>query len=109
MAQENAQVTSQTQGGSEKRSAEHSHYSDCQGWIETHGSESGDISSRTSGEVRKGRTLAGGILARLIKDAEERLNEARACIQWYQDEEKKQLVRLDELKQLQDISELEEE
>jgi hypothetical protein len=45
--------------------------------------------------------IAGGIVSQLIADAESQLANARACVEWYQQEEAKALQRLEHLRQLQ--------
>lgn len=49
--------------------------------------------------------LAGGILDQLIKDAEDQLAKTEACIEWYEDEKKERLQRLDNLKRLREMAE----
>jgi hypothetical protein len=47
--------------------------------------------------------ISGGILIQLIQDAEDQLEQAEACIKWYEDEKRKIQQRLDNLRQLQDL------
>lgn len=66
----------------------------------------GNLSRGIVGKTRSGRDsdqcidITGGILAQLIADAEDQLGEARACIEWYQEKEKEQLKRLENLQKL---------
>lgn len=50
-------------------------------------------------------SFAGGILDQLIKDAENRLEKAQACIEWYEDEKQEALERLENLRHLKEIEE----
>jgi hypothetical protein len=58
------------------------------------------VSQRVFRAVGAGSTgwLVGKIYGRLVREAEDRLAEARACIDWYQAEEQKQLQKLEELR-----------
>lgn len=46
-------------------------------------------------------SIAGKIVSQLIKEAEDQLDNARACIKWYEDEEQKALQKIEELRQLE--------
>lgn len=67
----------------------------------------GDNAVGTGREVRTWGTgifpdpISGGILSRLIQQAEEKLDNANACIDWYAREKERAEVALDELRQLQ--------
>jgi hypothetical protein len=71
------------------------------------GKRDGDFSGRTTGEdwarsvVAAQFVLTGGIVTRLIRQAEQRLQEHEDCIIWYQDQKQKDLEELDELRSLQ--------
>lgn len=69
------------------------------------GENAGDIHRGIHRTAWAWGALAGGILAQLIKDAETRLSEARECVEWYQQEEQKQLQRLEELRALESVGE----
>lgn len=76
------------------------------------GQTSGIVESQPFGTDRDDRAgasesilsaVSGGILAQLIDDAEDQLEQANACIQWYEDERQKVLGRLENLRQLQSL------
>ena len=52
----------------------------------------GGVGYRQDQSVRA--AITGGILSQLIEDAAEQLAEARACIEWYEDQAKKREKRL---------------
>lgn len=52
-------------------------------------------------------SIVGKIITQLIKEAEDQLGNAKACIKWYEDEEQKALVKLEELRQLEQSIEFE--
>jgi hypothetical protein len=60
-----------------------------------------DITLGIFGAAGPGAYIAGGILARLISDAHDRLEEVRECIEWYQQEERRQLERIADFEALQ--------
>lgn len=102
---ENAQSETPGTWRGEGRGDQRSDYSDSQERVGSDGGQPGGVSV---GDVRaawQGASLAGGILARLIEDAELRLDEARECIEWYQREESKQLARLKDLEGLKALEE----
>lgn len=51
-------------------------------------------------EGSSGSTIGGKIVAQLIQEAEDQLGTARECIDWYQREEEKILLKLDRLRRL---------
>lgn len=61
-----------------------------------------DIVQRVHGTTgEEGSTcIAGGIIAQLVKQAERRLGNAVACIDWYEREKAEALQELNELRQL---------
>ena len=54
-------------------------------------------------------SIAGKIVTQLIKEAEDQLDNARACIKWYEDEEQKALAKIAELRQLEQTVQAEAE
>ena len=64
----------------------------------------GSVTIRNAGTTGEGGSIAGGILTRLIQDTQDRLNEARECIAWYEREEQKQIQRLADLEALQALA-----
>lgn len=77
-------------------------------WAGVNSNNDGNFSSGIIGETRPRRysdydRLTGGIITQLIKDAEDQLGEARACIEWYGKKEQEQLERLENFRKLQEI------
>jgi hypothetical protein len=64
----------------------------------------------TGGQTGIGRNipqiacLLGGIIEQLLESEEERLNEVKECIDWYNREEEKVSRRIKKLKQLQNLA-----
>ena len=69
----------------------------------------GDFSSGTFGEdwersiVTRQLLITGGILTRLIRQAEQKIKEHDDCIIWYQEQKQKDIEELEELKSLQKL------
>lgn len=84
-----------------------------EGGVGTTSGSFGDISERVSrasssqqGPV-PGYTTNGKILTQLISDAEDRLEEAEACLEWYENVKQRELKRLANLRKLQEEEEQE--
>jgi hypothetical protein len=95
----NAEIgTSQTRG-IEERYAESSSHPYSQTGTTAPSENVRTLGRRVSRAVGSGTIgwFAGKIYSRLVREAEERLAEARSCIAWYQAEEQKQLQKLEEL------------
>jgi hypothetical protein len=54
-------------------------------------------------------SIAGKIITQLIREAEGQLENARACIKWYEDEEEKALAKIEELRRLEESVQAEDE
>lgn len=102
MTEHNAENTTQNPRGIEDSGVENSTHPYSQGRTAALSASARDLSERISRAIGAGaiERLIGGIYSRLIKEHEDRLAEARACINWYQDEERKQIEKIEELRQL---------
>ncbi|HEY9664715.1 MAG TPA: hypothetical protein V6C65_40265 [Allocoleopsis sp.] len=104
MSEHNAENTTQNPRGTEDSGVENSSHPYSKGRTATLSESARDLGERISRAIGAGAVerLIGGIYSRLIKEHEDRLAEARACINWYQDEERKQIEKIEELRQLVD-------
>lgn len=93
----------------ERFSYQRSHLADCQARTGADGGTDGGIPIGNARPLGARDDLVGGILARLIMDAEEQLDEARECIDWYTREEQKQIKRLSDLRALAESSDSQDE
>lgn len=82
--------------------------------IDGNSTKLGNIGQRTAGtsgtQANKdthGGGYTGGILDQMIVDCEDRLAEAKACIEWYQNVQERELKRRENLRQLEEMKEKE--
>ncbi|MBE9157681.1 hypothetical protein IQ265_12715 [Nodosilinea sp. LEGE 06152] len=102
MAYDNAQSQALQVGGDEDRSpTSTTHDPNGIGEVEGERGPTGTISGGLPGsDSPLESTVVGGIIARLIQDARERLGEMEECVTWYRREVAKAQKRLDELEDL---------
>ena len=105
MTKSDAQSRTQQMGGAQNRTiiacADDSHGTETTQGESGTGRAIGERLHRNHSEARIA-FWAGGIIAQLIKDAEDRLGEMKECVQWYQREVEKQEARIFELQQFRD-------
>lgn len=102
MTNSNAQGQTQSTRRTEEHGVESTHQSHGEGGVTTASQNSQPIGIRihgTTGE-RSAGGVVGGILTRMIAEKQERVREARECVEWYQREEIKRLEELAELEKL---------
>ena len=102
MYERNAQSSSPQ--GEEGRGNQYPNFPNGQGGSSEASGQYADFGERVSGVTGPWRDyialLTGGILGQLIQQAEGRLANAQACIEWYEEELKKAQAELDYFRQL---------
>lgn len=76
----------------------------------------GNISERIAGtgrsqenQISSGEGYLGGMLDQMIQDCGDRLEEAEACLVWYENVKRRELRRMENLRHLQELKRQEEE